>query len=208
MAFIDTISPGNSRDEVRAMYANEEKDWGFVPDYARVFCHRPRVMECWSQLLGEIRRPVDVYRIELATFAAAYESRHSPCSLAHGAKLAEIIGKEALLSIAAGREEEVLDPTDVAIWRYARQIARDASQITVEDIEELRESHGLSDKEIFDIAANAASRCFFTKLLDSLGVDADSGFLDLDPDLRQTLTVGRPIAHHPPESLADGLQNY
>lgn len=204
MAFIDTISPGDSRDEVRAMYAREEKDWGFVPDYARVFCHRPRVMECWSHLLGEIRRPVDAYRIELATFAAAYESRHSPCSLAHGAKLAEIIGKEALLAIAAGREEEVLDPTDVAIWRYARQIARDASQITAEDIEELRESHGLSDKEIFDIAANAASRCFFTKLLDGLGVDADSAFLDLDPDLRQTLTVGRPIAHHPPESLTDG----
>jgi hypothetical protein len=204
MAFIDTISPGDSRDEVRAMYAREEQDWGFVPDYARVFCHRPRVMECWGHLLGEIRRPVDAYRIELATFAAAYESRHSPCSLAHGAKLAEIIGKEALLALAAGREEEVLNPTDVAIWRYARQIARDASQITAEDIEELRESHGLSDKEIFDIAANAASRCFFTKLLDSLGVDADSGFLDLDPDLRQTLTVGRPIAHHPPESLTDG----
>jgi hypothetical protein len=27
--------------------------------------------------------------------------------------------------------------------------------------------------------------------------------LDLDPDLRQTLTVGRPIANHPPESLTD-----
>jgi alkylhydroperoxidase family enzyme len=204
MAFIDTISPGDSRDEVRAMYAREEQDWGFVPDYARVFCHRPRVMESWGHLLGEIRRPVDAYRIELATFAAAYESRHSPCSLAHGAKLAEIIGKEALLALAAGREEEVLNPTDVAIWRYARQIARDASQITAEDVEELRESHGLSDKEIFDIVANAASRCFFTKLLDGLGVDADRGFLDLDTDLRQTLTVGRPIANHPPESLTDG----
>ena len=204
MAFIDTISPGESHDEVRAMYAREEEDWGFVPDYARAFCHRPRVMECWAHLLEEIRRPVDAYRIELVTFAAAYELRHSPCSLAHGAKLAEIIGKEALLAIAAGREEEVLDPTDVAIWRYARQIARDASQITLADIEDLRESHGLSDSEIFDIAANAASRCFFTKLLDGLGVDADRGFLDLDPDLRQALTVGRPIADHPAESLTDG----
>ena len=204
MAFIKTISPAEARDEVRAMYAREEEDWGFVPDYARVFCHRPRVMECWADLLTEIRRPVNAYRIELATFAAAFESRHSPCSLAHGAKLAEIIGKEALLAIAEGREDEVLDPTDVAIWRYARQVARDASQITAADIEKLRESHGLSDKEIFDIAANAASRCFFTKLLDGLGVDADRGFMDLDPDLRQALTVGRPIADHAAESLTDG----
>ena len=203
MAFIDTISPAEARDEVRAMYAREEEDWGFVPDYARVFCHRPRVMERWSDLLTEIRRPVDAYRIELVTFAAAYESRHSPCCLAHGAKLAEIIGKEALLAIAAGREDEVLDPTDVAIWRYARQIARDASQITAADIEELRASHGLSNKEIFDIAANAASRCFFTKLLDGLGVDADRGFMDLDADLRKVLTVGRPIADYAVESLPD-----
>ena len=204
MAYIKTISPAEARDAVRAMYAREEEDWGFVPDYARVFCHRPRVMDCWADLLTEIRRPVNAYRIELATFAAAYESRHSPCSLAHGAKLAGIIGKEALLAIAEGREDEVLNPTDVAIWRYARQIARDASQITEADIEELRESHNLSDEEIFDIAANAASRCFFTKLLDGLGVDADRGFMDLDADLRKALTIGRAIADHATESLRDG----
>ena len=203
MPFIDTISPSESRDEVREMYAREQEDWGFVPDYARVFCHRPRVMESWANLLKEIRRPVDEYRVELVTLAAAYESRHSPCSLAHGAKLAEMIGKEALLAIAAGHEDQVLDPKDVAIWRFARQIARDASQITVADIEELRESHGLSDDEIFDIAANAASRCFFTKLLDALGADADRGFMGLDSDLRHALTVGRPIAEHAAETLAE-----
>jgi uncharacterized peroxidase-related enzyme len=201
MAFIDTIPPGDARDEVRAMYASEEEDWGFVPDYARAFCHRPGVMEKWGHLLTEIRRSVNKYRVELVTFAAAHESRHSPCSLAHGAALARIIGKEAVLAIAAGREDEVLDAADVAILRYARQIARDASRITPADIAELRDVHGLSDAEIFDIAANAASRCFFTKLLDGLGVDADRGFMGLDPDLRQALTVGRPIAEHPTESL-------
>ena len=201
MAFIGTISPSEASDEVRAMYANEEQDWGFVPDYARAFCHRPHVMETWSHLLAEIRRPMDAHRIELVTFAAAHESRHSPCSLAHGAALARLIGKESVLAIAAGREEEVLDSIDVAIIRYARKIAHDASRITPADIAELRDVHGLSDAEIFDIAANAASRCFFTKLLDGLGVDADRGFMNLDPDLREALTVGRPIAECPTESL-------
>ena len=149
-------------------------------------------------LLTEIRRPLDAYRIELATFAAAYELQHSPCSLAHGTKLAKMIGKDALIAITAGRENEVLSPTDVAIFRYARQIARDASQITAADIQALRETHGLSDAEIFDIAANAASRCFFAKLLDGLGVDADRGFMSLEADLREALTVGRPIAEHAP----------
>ncbi|NIW25658.1 MAG: peroxidase [Gammaproteobacteria bacterium] len=201
MVFIDTVSPAEAHDEVRAMYANEEQDWGFVPDYARAFCHRPQVMEKWGSLLKEIRRPLDAHRIELVTFAAAHESRHSPCSLAHGNALAKIVGKESVLAIADGREEEVLDSVDVAIVRYARKIAHDASTVTVADIAELRDVHGLSDAEIFDIAANAASRCFFTKLLDGLGVDADRGFMELDADLRQALTVGRPIAEHPAESL-------
>lgn len=201
MSFINTISPAEARGEVRAMYASEEEDWGYVPDFAMVFCHRPKVMERWGELLTEIRRPVDARRIELATFVAAYELRHSPCSLAHGAKLAKIIGKEAVLAIAAGREDEVLDPADAAILRYARQVARDASKITAADIEDLR-AHGLGDDEIFDIAANAASRCFLTKLLDALGADADSGLMKLDPDLRRALTVGRPISERPPETLA------
>lgn len=204
MAFIGTVHPSESRGEVRAMYAREQQDWGFVPDYARAFCHRPRVMELWGQLLTEIRRPVDARRMELATFGAAHETRHSPCSLAHGAKLAEMIGKEAVLAIVSGREDEVLDPADAAIFRYARQVARDASQITAAAIDDLRETHGLSDAEIFDIAANAASRCFFTKLLDGVGVDADRGFMSLDSDLREALTVGRPIAEYAPDTLPDG----
>jgi len=40
-------------------------------------------------------------------------------------------------------------------------------------------------------AATAAARCFFSKLLDALGVQADSTFNDLDPTLREALTVGR-----------------
>ena len=204
MAFIQTISVAEARDRVREMYAGEQADWGYVPDYARVFCHRPAVMERWGELLTEIRRPVEPRRMELATFTAAHESRHSPCSLAHGAALAKIIGKEAVIAIAAGREEEVLEPADIAIVRYARKIARDASKIGPEDIEALR-AQGLDDGEIFDIAANAASRCFFTKLLDALGTDADNQLMQLDSELRDVLTVGRPISERPAESLsADG----
>ena len=79
---------------------------------------------------------------------------------------------------------------------------RDASKITPADIEDLR-AHGLDDAEIFDIAANAASRCFFTKLLDALGTDADSALMKLDPELRDALCVGRPITDQPTESLPD-----
>jgi hypothetical protein len=76
---------------------------------------------------------------------------------------------------------------------FAEKVARSADQITAADIEVLR-SHGYRDGEIFDLTAAAAARCFFSKLLDALGVQPDSSFNDLDPSLRRALTVGRPVA--------------
>ncbi|MGH7331949.1 MAG: hypothetical protein ACREKS_04215 [Candidatus Rokuibacteriota bacterium] len=64
------------------------------------------------------------------------------------------------------------------------------------DVDALK-AHGYRDEEIFDLAAAAAARCFFSKLLDARGVEADSSFNDLEPPLRQALTVGRPVADHP-----------
>jgi uncharacterized peroxidase-related enzyme len=181
------------------MYQRQEAAWGFVPDYAKVFCHRPEVMARWGKMLAEIKRPVDSRRLELVTFAAAYELRHSPCSLAHGSALARIIGKEAVIAIANGDPTDAITDAERAMIRFARQVAKDASKITAGAVAELREIHGFTDDEIFDIAAIAASRSFFTKLLDALGVEPDAGFMKLADDLRRTLTVGRPISVNAPE---------
>ena len=59
---------------------------------------------------------------------------------------------------------------------------------------DLLRTHGLSDSEILDVAAAASARCFFSKLLDALGVQADAAYHELDPALSAVLTVGRPVA--------------
>jgi uncharacterized peroxidase-related enzyme len=200
MAFIDTIPVSEASGEVLDMYQRQEGEWGFVPDYAKVFCHRPEVMARWGQMLAEIKRPVDPRRRELVTFAVAHVLRHSPCSLAHGKQLADMIGKDAVMAIAQNREEEVLSAADCAMLRYARRIAVDASAITAGEIRTLKEVHGFDDGDIFDIAAIAASRSFFTKVLDALGTNADMPFMKIDEDLRKCLTVGRPISTEIPES--------
>jgi len=79
---------------------------------------------------------------------------------------------------------------------FVEKIVLNADRITAADIEVLR-SHGYRDEDIFDVAATAAARCFFSKLLDALGVQADSTFNELDPALRRALTVGRPVADRP-----------
>jgi hypothetical protein len=64
--------------------------------------------------------------------------------------------------------------------------------MTQGDVDELP-AQGLDDEEIFDVALAAGARCFFSKVLDATGTEPDAAFQDLEPALREALTVGRPI---------------
>ena len=105
------------------------------------------------------------------------------------------------MAIAQGREGDVLNEADAAIVRFARRVAGDASRITAGEVAALKEIHGFSDAEVFDIATIAAARAFFTKVLDALGSEPDLGFMKVERELRQALTVGRPISHRSLERL-------
>jgi len=203
MSFIDTVAVAVASGEVRAMYRRQQVAWGYVPDYARVFSHRPEVLARWGRMLAEINRPVVPRRREMMTLAAALELRHSGCSLVHGAELARLIGKDAVIAIARGEEHAEISAAEQAMMRFARRVAGNAVEITADEVDALRKVHGLTDAEIFDIAAIAASRSFFTKLLDALGSLPDRGFIELDPDLRLALTIRLPIDTTPPDCLED-----
>ena len=86
---------------------------------------------------------------------------------------------------------------------FAEKVARDAAAITAADVQTLRE-HGFTDPEIFDIAAAAAARCFFSKLLDALGAEPDANYAQVEADLRQALVVGRPISSSEDEQVRPG----
>ena len=201
MAYIATTPPGEAKDAVLEMYARQQSAWGYVPNYAKVFCHRPEVMVRWAKLLAEVRRPLDARRFELVTFAAAHELRHTSCALAHGKALTEFFDDEEICAIAEEETVDALTDAEKEMINFARKIARDASKITSGDVEALKQK-GFSDADVFDIAATAAARSFFTKLLDALGSEPDSAFLSLNEGLRKSLTVGRPIESRPAEAMS------
>jgi uncharacterized peroxidase-related enzyme len=202
MAFIDTIPVAQSNDEVRAMYARQEAHYGYVPNYAKVFCHRPEVMGLWAQLQWGIRRHMDKRRFELVTFAAAHALRSTLCSLAHGKALTEFFSAADVQAMVRGKTPESLTAAEAAMMTFARRVAHDATMITSGEVARLKQ-HGFTDAEIFDIAATAAARSFWTKVIEALGVEADAPFRALDEQLRKALTVGRPIDFLATERLAD-----
>ncbi len=200
MAFIETIAPADAEGDVLAMYERQQAFWGYVPNYAKVFCHRPEVLARWGRLLAEIRRPMDDRRFELVTFAAALTLRHTGCTLGHGKALADLVGEDAVCALARGERAEPLTEAELAVAAFARKAALDAASITPADVDTLR-VHGLADAEIFDVAATAAGRAFFTKLLDALGVDPEASLNSLGASLKGTLVTGRKIGNAAPERL-------
>lgn len=187
MAYINTIQPNKATGAVHDLYMHQEDHWGYIPNYAKVFSYRPETMTRWGRLLAEIRRSVDDYRFELVTLVVALELKHPSCSLAHGKKLAAIVGAGSVQAIARGDYSGTLSAADKAIVDYARQIARDANAVTEQQVRELKTRHGLTDADIFDIAAIAAGRCFFTKILDAVGTEVDAGLLAIEEELRDSL---------------------
>jgi uncharacterized peroxidase-related enzyme len=200
MAFIHTTTPQDADGELAAMYARQQTAWGYVPNYAKAFSHRPEVMARWGRLLAEIKRPMDARRFELVTFVASLELRSSACALVHGKKLRAFFSDEDILAIAVQRPCDSLTEAERAMLRFARQLIRDATQITAQQVDGLK-ALGFSDGEVFDIAATAAGRAFFAKLLDALGALPDLPLLALDAALREALTVGRPIDSSPCETM-------
>jgi alkylhydroperoxidase family enzyme len=85
-----------------------------------------------------------------------------------------------------------LDPIDVAICNFAAKVTLHAYKVTPEDVLALR-AHGLSDAEVFDIAIAAGFRAMYSKVLDAVGAEPDPEYSQLDPDLLNSLIVGRPF---------------
>ena len=192
MTFIEPVPETKATGAVAEMYEADRDAFGYLPNFTRAFSLRPEAYGAWRQLNGAIKAAMDVRRYELATLAAARRLRSSYCALAHGSVLADkFLGADRVRAIATDDESAGLDEIDVAVIELADKVARDATSVGPADLERLR-SLGASDVDIVDVVLAAAARCFFSKALDGLGVQADRVYAE--SELADVRTVGRPIA--------------
>ncbi|MEY2514546.1 MAG: hypothetical protein QOJ89_1904 [bacterium] len=196
MTFIETVSPEQATGAVAELYESDRASFGRLPNFTQAFSLRPDVYAAWRQLNGAIKAAMDLRRYELVTVAAARRLGSSYCMLAHGEILANRFLEPATVrAVAADPSSAGLDAVDVAVMDLAEKVADEAGTITQSDIDGLR-SLGLSDADVLDVVLAAAARCFFSKALDGLGVLPDQEYNLMERDLRDALTVGRPIAEY------------
>jgi uncharacterized peroxidase-related enzyme len=194
MTFIESVPEGEETDALANMYQSDRQRFGYLPNFTRAFSVRPDAYAAWLQLNGAIKATMDLRRYELVTLAAARRLRSSYCSLAHGSVLMDrFLSAGELRAVFDDHRSAGLEPVDIAVMDLAEKVVADATSVTEEDIARLR-GFGLDDGEIADVVLAASARCFFSKTLDALGVQPDAAYNELDPGVRDTLTVGRAIA--------------
>jgi uncharacterized peroxidase-related enzyme len=193
--FIETIPEDSASGAAADYYQQQRQSWGFLPNYAGAFGHRPDVAEAWNGLNVAIRSGMDRRRFEIATIAAARALRSTYCTAAHSKFLRDVCGDEASLHrIAEAPAGDTLDEQDRAVYRFATKVATDAASVEQHDVDQLR-AVGLSDADVADVVYAAAARSFFTKVLDGLGARLDAQTArEFDPELYGSMVVGREAA--------------
>ena len=178
------LSEAPDSPERAELYATDERAVGYVPEYTRVFGHRPAVYRAWRALGAAIKANMPLEHFEVATIAAAQERGSNYCALAHGKVLAGALDVPTVVAVAEQTDD---DPVRTAVYRLAGQVAAAPAEITSADLEPLR-ALGLEDAEILDVVRAAAVRCFFSSVLSATGAQPDPALLEQDKTLVAALT--------------------
>lgn len=193
--FISGVTEGDAQGPVAEYYEAQRAMWGFLPNYAAPFSHRPEVGQAWQALNLAIRGGMDRRRYEIATIAASRARRSTYCTTAHSMFLRDVCGDEAAMrSINDQPDGAGLEEPDRAVYEFATAVATDAAGIQEADVDRVR-AVGLSDADIADVVFAAAARCFFTAVLDAAGAQLDpETAAAFPPDQIEGMVVGRPVA--------------
>lgn len=193
--FLETVGESEATGRTAELYGARKTQMGFVMAALRCWTTRPGLLPLYHDFADGIRAGFSLSMRDwrLITLVAAKQVPSTYCSHVYGRQLiGELGSKEAVLALQRDFRSAGLSEREVEMLRYAETVARDASQVTLEDIKRLR-AVGFTDVQICDIALCASFRCFVSRFFDAVGAGPEPAFIDADPEFRAAMTVGRAI---------------
>ncbi len=182
--------------EVKRLYDDAAEKDGFVMNLSRLWAHQPELQRGLFGLMGSAVHTAGLSARQRAVLvvACASEFGDSYCAFAWGNKLTRVATPDVAAGVVRGYDDG-LDPTERALARWARKMAREPSGTEAADLQPLRDA-GFDDAQIFAITAFVAFRLAFAIVNDSLGVLPDAELYERASEpLRDAVDFGRPVAH-------------
>jgi alkylhydroperoxidase family enzyme len=189
------LRPAASSPAAEELFADDRQEAGYVMNLSHAWAHQPAAQQALMDQLGQAAAAAGLsYRQRAVLVAASAAGLGDPhCSLAWGRRLAVEAGDDVAAAVLRG-DDDVLEPGDRALARWARQLARDPNGTTPADVEALREA-GLDDAQIVAMTLYVALRIAFSTVNDALGARPDLQLVQKAPEsVRQAVTYGRPVA--------------
>lgn len=175
------------------MFAESLESDGYVPNYVRVWCWRPELLERFAKLRADVLADSTLSDREVAVMVAATAGAlgDSYCSLAWGERLAELSDAETAAGVIQGADAG-LSEREAALSAWSRKVVDDPNSTTQLDVIRLREA-GLTEREVFDATVWIGLRLGFSTINDALGAQPDAELVERVPAaVREAVSFGRP----------------
>lgn len=168
------LGSANVTPEVAASFEAAIKKFGSVGYGKELTAHKPAILLAQDALSKAVNRDVNsglsLQERELIAVVVSAENRCESCLATHSALLAEVSGDRYWADrVRVEYTRASLTTRERALADYARHITRNATSISKQDLEPLRQA-GLNEIDILEAAAISAYFNFSNRLSSALGV--------------------------------------
>lgn len=195
------LSAPDMTPEAQRLFDEDIAEPGYVMNVTRLWAYQPATATGLFALARQAVAPdhLSVRQRFILVAACASAFGDSYCSLVWGGRLAEATDPATAAAVLRGADDG-LSPSERAMARWARTVARDPNTTTDGDVQALRDA-GFTDPQIFAMTVFVALRLAFSTINDALGAQPDAALrTTLPPDILDAVTTGRPIQAEPSDA--------
>jgi uncharacterized peroxidase-related enzyme len=198
---IGFLSAPDMTPEAQQVFDEDLAELGYVMNVTRLWAYQPATATGLFALARQAVVPdhLSVRQRFILVAACASAFGDSYCSLVWGGRLAEASDPPTAAAVLRGADDG-LSPSERAMARWARKVARDPNATTAGDVQTLRDA-GFTDPQIFAMTVFVALRLAFSTINDALGAQPDATLrTTLPPAILDAVTTGRPIQTEPSDA--------
>lgn len=156
---LELASEGPLGDKLSAYFAKCEEKLGFIPNVLQAYSFNPTKLQAFADMYNDLMLGAsNLTKLEREMIAVVVSSANHCyyCLTSHGAAVRQLSGDPELgEQIAMNYRAADLDPRCKAMLDFAVKLTEHPHAIEESDRQALRD-HGLSDRDIWDVAAAAS----------------------------------------------------
>lgn len=171
-------APAGEEERVATLLRGFEQRLGFIPDGLRLYSLSPPLLETFAANVGYFNsgERLSPQLMAMIRYLGSWHARCGFCIDFNEALLVNMgLDPDAVRAARDNPQAAPLDPREMPLLRLALKSTREPEQVTTLDIEAAHAA-GWTDRDVFDVVAQAASNRAFNYVLRTFNVEHQGVF--------------------------------